>query len=483
MRLNPLLTDLAGLDQITSVGNLVQITDNPSRLGADCSACVRNGPCPPPDHCPDDPAKLEPGICGCGVADLDTDRDGNADCVDPCPQDAPNDSDGDGVCNSGDQCPGFDDRVDADDNAVPDACQECVTAADCDDSNACTTDACSTTHCEHTAQSGTGRGSHGTCSNDAECIEPRCRFVPLGFASFTGTRVSEAYAVADDGTTVTGRVGSVETMAFRWREASGMVVLGWETARGLTISADGSRIAGGSRPSSVSFREQDGEFAFSDYYSYVYAGSSDGRVLAGKYGSVPMRWVEGGAIEILGTDGAHDISSQTRFVGGSASGVSADGSIIVGGNAPRIGCPGTPVSDSSPYVRTVAGILIQDYFQPNLARSFSSDGWAALVYNARLDRASMLSGMIWGTYKCINRGGTGFGGPELLGAPIGEQSWDGAVTRQEFEGGVITHTASDSDTASESGGRVEVRLPYQCEECQVSPTCTSLQALVAFAST
>jgi UDP-3-O-[3-hydroxymyristoyl] glucosamine N-acyltransferase len=35
------------------------------------------------DACPDDPAKLEPGLCGCGVADTDLDADGESDaCVD-----------------------------------------------------------------------------------------------------------------------------------------------------------------------------------------------------------------------------------------------------------------------------------------------------------------------------------------------------------------------------------------------------------------
>ncbi len=35
-----------------------------------------------PDDCPDDPNKIEPGICGCGVSDKDTDGDGVADCID-----------------------------------------------------------------------------------------------------------------------------------------------------------------------------------------------------------------------------------------------------------------------------------------------------------------------------------------------------------------------------------------------------------------
>jgi len=42
----------------------------------------------PVDLCPDDPDKTEPGICGCGVADLDSDGDGVPDCVDQCPDSA-----------------------------------------------------------------------------------------------------------------------------------------------------------------------------------------------------------------------------------------------------------------------------------------------------------------------------------------------------------------------------------------------------------
>ena len=44
----------------------------------------------PADNCPADPNKLEPGICGCGTADLyiDSDGDGTYDCTDLCPTDA-----------------------------------------------------------------------------------------------------------------------------------------------------------------------------------------------------------------------------------------------------------------------------------------------------------------------------------------------------------------------------------------------------------
>ena len=37
---------------------------------------------PTPDNCPNDPDKTEPGICGCGVADTDSNNDGIANCID-----------------------------------------------------------------------------------------------------------------------------------------------------------------------------------------------------------------------------------------------------------------------------------------------------------------------------------------------------------------------------------------------------------------
>jgi hypothetical protein len=70
------------------------------------------------DNCPDDPDKIDPGICGCGVADTDSDGDGIADCIDNCIETAnpgQEDSDGDGIGDVCDACP-----------AIPDpACSSC----------------------------------------------------------------------------------------------------------------------------------------------------------------------------------------------------------------------------------------------------------------------------------------------------------------------------------------------------------------------
>lgn len=37
------------------------------------------------DSCPNDPNKTDPGVCGCGVADIDSESDGVTDCIDNCP--------------------------------------------------------------------------------------------------------------------------------------------------------------------------------------------------------------------------------------------------------------------------------------------------------------------------------------------------------------------------------------------------------------
>ena len=61
------------------------------------------------DGCPHDPNKVQPGVCGCGVPDLDTDGDGIFDCLDNCPDVAntlQTDSDLDGIGDACDPSPG-----------------------------------------------------------------------------------------------------------------------------------------------------------------------------------------------------------------------------------------------------------------------------------------------------------------------------------------------------------------------------------------
>lgn len=102
------------------------------------------------DLCPGDPEKTEPGDCGCGVPDVDSDVDGVPDCLDPCPVDplklhpgicgcgiSEEDRDEDGTPNCTDGCPDDPDKTvegvcgcgvadaDADDDGTLDCKDEC----------------------------------------------------------------------------------------------------------------------------------------------------------------------------------------------------------------------------------------------------------------------------------------------------------------------------------------------------------------------
>jgi len=72
------------------------------------------------DTCPDDPAKLFAGICGCGTPDDDPDRDGVPNCNDACPNDGAKTSPGGCGCGTAD--------VDTDADGTPD-CHDPPTAA------------------------------------------------------------------------------------------------------------------------------------------------------------------------------------------------------------------------------------------------------------------------------------------------------------------------------------------------------------------
>ncbi len=134
-----------------------------SNGGADCpplEQVCNTDPCDPEvDLCPDDPGKIDPGACGCGLPDTDSDGDGAPDCVDACPDD-PNDEclEGeDAVCGNG-------------------AMEEGET---CDDGNTQNGDCCSSScqmesdvcsniaSCQPTVPPGMVRNDDGTCGPES----------------------------------------------------------------------------------------------------------------------------------------------------------------------------------------------------------------------------------------------------------------------------------------------------------------------------
>jgi hypothetical protein len=116
-------------------------------MGAYTTCGTNNDTC---DFCPNDPNKKAAGVCGCGVADSDTDNDGVIDCQDNCPQaanpdQADTDGDGigdacdpdidnDGVANAQDNCPTVynPNQQDSDSDGIGNACDNCPNTANSD---------------------------------------------------------------------------------------------------------------------------------------------------------------------------------------------------------------------------------------------------------------------------------------------------------------------------------------------------------------
>jgi hypothetical protein len=71
----------------------------------------------PEDLCPEDPKKTAPGVCGCGVAETDSDGDGTLDCNDNCPNNPDMINPGENGCKAPEE--------DSDDDGIPDSEENC----------------------------------------------------------------------------------------------------------------------------------------------------------------------------------------------------------------------------------------------------------------------------------------------------------------------------------------------------------------------
>ncbi|MCB9738681.1 MAG: thrombospondin type 3 repeat-containing protein [Deltaproteobacteria bacterium] len=119
-------------------------------------------PTAPPDACPDDPNKTEAGICGCGVADDDTDGDGTVDCNDGCATDANKTAEGICGCGVADTDTDADGTADCNDGCATDANK--TAAGQCGCGNADTdTDADGTADCNDGCATDANKTAAGQC--------------------------------------------------------------------------------------------------------------------------------------------------------------------------------------------------------------------------------------------------------------------------------------------------------------------------------
>ena len=168
------------------------------------------------------------------------------------------------------------------------------------------------------------------------CVMPghaQGEFVRLGDLP-GGLFASVALAISADGTTVVGSAastfGPVIDEAFRWTEATGMVPLGtlpgYSNSRAISVSADGAVVAGFSQTELVSgllfegFRwtQAAGLESLGSANTLAWGISGDGLVVVGEVlGGEAFRWTQATGFISIGP--------------GIARGVSADGSVVVGG--------------------------------------------------------------------------------------------------------------------------------------------------------
>lgn len=97
--------------------------------GAQCTDSDNDGTCDDADQCPDDPARTEPGSCGCSPEDSDS--DGTADCEDGCPDDADKTQAGMCGCGIAETDTDRDDTADCNDGCPQDGNKSAPGICDC----------------------------------------------------------------------------------------------------------------------------------------------------------------------------------------------------------------------------------------------------------------------------------------------------------------------------------------------------------------
>jgi len=200
--------------------------------------------------------------------------------------------------------------------------------------------------------------------------------VGLGF--LPGGTKSNAQGVSADGSIIVGNAFSPANEGFRWTEAGGMQGLGSLYAGGRSfafdISPDGGRIVGGT---SVSATQLDAAYwtesggwtsigrlpgGLASLEAFASDASTDGSVIIGNspsalspYSYESFRWTESGGMQGLGIlQPDHNLSTAT--------GVSGDGTIVVGVSGPYDGVNRKPyIWDETNGMRDLRVVFETDY--------------------------------------------------------------------------------------------------------------------------
>jgi hypothetical protein len=114
-----------GVKQFNDIGQVVFIVTVQDDFGNPTSHIVRADPIGGTPDSDGDGVPDDQDICPGGDDNVDTDGDFVPDACDTCPNDPNNDADGDGVCGDVDVCVGGDDNLDMDFDGTPDACDVC----------------------------------------------------------------------------------------------------------------------------------------------------------------------------------------------------------------------------------------------------------------------------------------------------------------------------------------------------------------------
>jgi len=195
----------------------------------------------------------------------------------------------------------------------------------------------------------------------------------VNLGSLPGYLVNGASGVNADGSVVVGTSNAADTsgQAFRWTASSGMVGLGylsgnngnaWSTGRG--VNADGSVVVGGSIGQAFRWTPTSGMTGLGflpgsnvEIGSEAFAVSADGSVVVGQSGGEAFRWTA--------ATGMIDLGFSSAYVCFQPFGVNADGSVIVGGS-------GGPASRA---IRWTAGNGIESIQDLLTASGVNLAGW------------------------------------------------------------------------------------------------------------